>query len=487
MKKNLEIGLLVACLLQGSWSGPALAGPFMASYWSKGCPDGCSVGLRESTGVPGLVGPWGQPVDPAFPYNASPPSGEVAARAMLQQSVPYDLQFMMAQEAARQGSLPGSMGMGGPGGMPMMNSSPVMGGGLPGTSPTPAGLPSLPAGVVGAYSMPGGGVVQAGGQGYGDDGGLLLTQGKTLAPKVSALSAPFPVQRTEVRFAAPAGMKISWFTTQADGKQGFGPQSLEAPGRYNFLQAAIYRLKLSDVPNRPGVELYPTLEVVPGNSKTSTFLAHSAVPVNFSDEDFDQVASGNMVVKVIYLPDPGFQELATTGLAEVNSAQLEPGTDPIQEAQRRGSILLVVRLGNIDLEAANTPPMDAPGAGRMPMGAPPAGQILNMQPNLANGPPRMVPYGAMPNPNARPPSNFPYPTVPNFNPVPLPQQPANPQGNTTNRFAPGMMPPNQGYPPQFPPGYPVSTPGGPLPSYAPAPSAPLRRLRACRRVNSTPA
>src|SRR5262249_38533934 len=162
------------------------------------------------------------------------------------------------------------------------------------------------------------------------------------------------------RFVGPAGMRISWYAPQADGKTGFTVQYLEAPARYNFLQAAIYRLKLSDIPGRAGLELYPTLEVVPGNAKTTTFLAHSAVPVKFTEEDFEQVAAGNFIVKVIYLPDPQFQDLAATGPDEVVSSRLEPGVDPLVEAKRRGSILAVVRLGDINLEAANTPPMDAP-------------------------------------------------------------------------------------------------------------------------------
>ena len=171
-------------------------------------------------------------------------------------------------------------------------------------------------------------------------------------------AAPFPIQRTEVRFVGPPGMKIAWYGPNADGKPGFGPQYLEAPARYNFLQASIYRLKLSDIPNRPGIELYPTLEVVPAKPKTCTFLSHSAVPIVFTEEDFEQVAAGNFVVKVIYLPDPQFQDLAATGPDEVVSSRLEPGVDPIIEAKRRGSILLVVRLGNIDLEAPNTPSME---------------------------------------------------------------------------------------------------------------------------------
>jgi hypothetical protein len=285
--------------------------------------------------------------------------------------------------------------------------------------------------------------------------------------------APYPVQRTEVRFGEPAGMKISWYTTKPDGKVGFGAQTLEAPGRYNFLQAAIYRLKLSDIPNRPGVELYPTLEVVPSNSKTSTFLAHSAVPVNFTDEDLDQVTSGNMVTKVIYLPDPQFQDLAATGLAEVVSSQLEPGVNPIQEAQRKGSILLVVRLGNILLELENTPAMDAPPpGGAAPLGAAPAGPAMSMQPG-GNGMSRMVPYGmnpsaGMPNPNVRPalPVANPQGSQPGMSPPGQPTQPGARPGTQPAPFpgagpTPGqVLPQNPGTPnPSTPPALPAPTTG----------------------------
>ena len=61
---------------------------------------------------------------------------------------------------------------------------------------------------------------------------------------------------------------------------------------------------------------------------------------------FEQAAAHNFVVKVIYLPDPQYQDLAATGPDEVVSSRLEPGVDPIVEAKRRGSILAIIRLGN---------------------------------------------------------------------------------------------------------------------------------------------
>jgi hypothetical protein len=98
------------------------------------------------------------------------------------------------------------------------------------------------------------------------------------------------------------------------------------------------------------VELYPTVEVAPENPRTEAFLAHNPIPVQFTEEDLDQVATSNFVTKVIYVPDPEFQDAAIAGVAQIVSTRLNPGEDPIVEADRKGSILAIVRLGNIDLE-----------------------------------------------------------------------------------------------------------------------------------------
>ena len=109
-------------------------------------------------------------------------------------------------------------------------------------------------------------------------------------------------------------------------------------------------MKLTNIPGREGTELYPTVEIGPTTPRTEAFLAHNAIPIQFTEEDFDQVLAGNFVTKVIYLPDPEFQELALAGVETLVSTRLDPGVDPITEADRRGSILAVMRLGNKDIE-----------------------------------------------------------------------------------------------------------------------------------------
>jgi hypothetical protein len=173
----------------------------------------------------------------------------------------------------------------------------------------------------------------------------------------------FTTGRTQIRFVQPTGMKIAW--QPIDGKGEFTAPQLQVPARYNFQQGQIYRLKVTDLPNRPGQELYPTLEVYPGNAKVDAYLAHNAVPIEMSDEDFDHVLAGNYVTKVIYLPDAQYQELAIAGVETLVSTRLDPGVDPVMEANRRGAILAVVRMGSVDLEMPHSPPL-------YPTPAPPA-------------------------------------------------------------------------------------------------------------------
>ncbi len=181
-------------------------------------------------------------------------------------------------------------------------------------------------------------------------------------PGVMPMYAPpqnrsFVSKTTQVRFVEPKGMQIGWKIGNA-----YAENQLTTPGRYNFRQGATYRLKLTGVPGRDGLTLYPTLQVYPADPTTDAYLSHNSVPLELTDEDLDQVESNNFVSKVIYLPDPKFQELAIAGVETLVSTRLDPGVDPVAEADRRGTIMAVLRMGNMDLEMPDQPPMPQNGA-----------------------------------------------------------------------------------------------------------------------------
>ncbi len=394
MRKTLG-GLVLLAALGGCVSSQP--GSFMSHVGPGGQPNGaiggCCNGSFVPQTVPGVVGAMGEPIPMRGDMRARgmPSDAEMAARQTFAASLPPEIvQQVVANEDSKRGA--GLLQAGAPPG----------GGVPPGVGPLtalPGPVPPVGSGVPGAVAAVG-----------------ALTGGPP----------PLGPGRTSIRFLEPRGMKVSWYAPAAGGPGGFAPTALQVPGRYNFPQAAVYRLKLTDIPGFAGVDLYPTLEVVPANNRTATFLAHSSVPLIFTREDFEQVVAGNYLVKVIYLPYERFQDLAVAAPGEIVSTRLEPGADPIAEALQRGSILMVVRMGNIDLEAPGTPAMDAPSPFQkppMPPALPPGlhGQVPpgGMFPGMP-GPGPMVPYGMAGAPGMAPPGMPPRPGMPMMMPGMIP-------------------------------------------------------------------
>ncbi len=269
----------------------------------------------------------------------------------------------------------------------------------------------------------------------------------------------FPNVRSQIIFLDPKDMKIAWQTSAGPGGERVYTPGLVVPDRFNFLQGYIYRLKISDVQGRPGVSLYPTIEVAPSTPATDAYLTHNAIPVQFTAEDFDQVVDGgNFVTKVIYLPDPKYQELAVPGGPEtLISTRLEPGVDPILEADKRGTILLIVRLGGINLEL---PPagtvMMPPTINSVPVDAAPT---VVPGPATAVPPAGVVPVAPAPAPAAPPAGVVPTAPAPATPPAPAPAPVTTPgPGAAASLPAPSPEPP-AAIPPIEPP-QPIPAPAG---------------------------
>ena len=156
-----------------------------------------------------------------------------------------------------------------------------------------------------------------------------------------------PAMSTQVKFVGDAidGTSIGWQVGS-----GFAENQLVVPARYDFQQSAVYQLKVSDIANWEGVNLYPTLEVRDAHPSTLAYLQHNAVPLEITDEDLENVNSSNMVTKVIYLPDPEFQARAIRGVETLVSTRLDPGIDPVEQAEQMGTVMLILRFGNKDLQ-----------------------------------------------------------------------------------------------------------------------------------------
>jgi len=168
----------------------------------------------------------------------------------------------------------------------------------------------------------------------------------------AAPTRSFASKTSQIRFVGPRGMNIGWKIGDR-----YAENQITTPQRYNFNQGATFRLKMTQIQGRDGLVLYPSLQVYPSHPTTDAYLSHNSVPFELTDEDLDQIESNNFVTKVIYLPDPKFQELAIAGVETLVSTRLDPGVDPVAEADRRGTVMVVLRVGNMDLEMPSNSPM----------------------------------------------------------------------------------------------------------------------------------
>ncbi len=173
---------------------------------------------------------------------------------------------------------------------------------------------------------------------------VMGPMGAEAMPMVGMMQPMGPT--SQVNFRGPESMIIRWDATVPGT---FDSDPCVCPATHDFVQGNIYRLKISNIPGYEGKDLFPTLEIAPTMARTQAFLGHNTVPIEFTDNDFEQVFSGNFITKVIYLPNPEFQGLAMAGVGTLVNTQLEAGADPIVEASNRGAILAIIRMGNKDL------------------------------------------------------------------------------------------------------------------------------------------
>ncbi len=179
-----------------------------------------------------------------------------------------------------------------------------------------------------------------------------------LAQPGAGMVAAVPSMPTQIMFMGQDGMAVGWAVGDVIARN-----QRYMPGRADFPQSAVYQLVFSNIPGEgwEGKSLYPTLEVRSAHPNTMSYLAHNTVPVEITNEDLEHVRSNNMVTKVIYLPDPQYQARAIAGVETLVSTTLDPGIDPIQQAEKMGTVMVVLRVGNkeIDFEEAKT--IDAAG------------------------------------------------------------------------------------------------------------------------------
>ncbi len=144
-----------------------------------------------------------------------------------------------------------------------------------------------------------------------------------------------------VRFPGPPGMRVTVYPGASTLRDFTAPVTL------GFRPGYIYRVRLSNLPERPNISLVPTLEV-----HGSLQLSAPSNPVNYpavvvvNPDDVQQVLEGALLTKVHYLEDPQRALAERAQKDQPFEIELPPSRDLMQEARALGRPMLLVRFGN---------------------------------------------------------------------------------------------------------------------------------------------
>jgi hypothetical protein len=122
------------------------------------------------------------------------------------------------------------------------------------------------------------------------------------------------------------------------------PFKQASPAQFGVLVGHMHRLTIGNIPDLPGVELYPTIEILdrlhPPRGQKHNF----PILIHIDQRDIDLALAGNLVTRVVYLEQP--QIAAPFELDEATRARdLDKKDNAMAQADRYGRPMVIVRLG----------------------------------------------------------------------------------------------------------------------------------------------
>src|SRR5436190_10772881 len=127
-----------------------------------------------------------------------------------------------------------------------------------------------------------------------------------------------------------------------------GPQgensAVAAPAVAALRVGSVYRLKISGMPDYPGAELYPTVELIDRLHPPRGREVEFAIPIVLTAEEIEMALEGRLVTKVIYLEQPD----RAAPVRNTNAARnrlTDPRENLLAVADEAGRPMVIVRVG----------------------------------------------------------------------------------------------------------------------------------------------
>ena len=152
---------------------------------------------------------------------------------------------------------------------------------------------------------------------------------------------PLPGYFQPVEINAPTGALV------AMANEGFFEPADTTPRRAGLLIGQVYRLKVTQIAGYPGLEVYPTIEIIDRTYPPRGMEARFPIPVQISHQDLLLASEGKMVTRIVYLEDPEQALPVAERDGEQYWFDAGRGDDPLQIADAMGRPVAILRLGGL--------------------------------------------------------------------------------------------------------------------------------------------
>jgi hypothetical protein len=142
-----------------------------------------------------------------------------------------------------------------------------------------------------------------------------------------------------VAIKAPEGALVA--LAEGDGFSEPRP----TPQMIGMLVAPVYRLEVTRIPGHPGMEVYPTVEVIDRIYPPPGGALKFPIPITITRDELELALAGKYVTRVIYLEDPDRALPYAQPADEESWFEIEPGDDPLAVADRMGRPVAILRIG----------------------------------------------------------------------------------------------------------------------------------------------
>ena len=157
---------------------------------------------------------------------------------------------------------------------------------------------------------------------------------------------PLPGYYQPVEVRAPGGALIS--TAEAGSFQ----QPAPSPLLVGLHIGQVYRLRVTHIDGMPGVEVYPTIEIIDRTYPPPGEALRFPIPIVLTQTELQLASEGSFVTRVIYLEDPSRAFPHQDNPVEQIWFEAPSGADPLVVADSLGRPVAILRIGGRVPDAA---------------------------------------------------------------------------------------------------------------------------------------